>query len=374
VSIQDERELRDRLSGLLNGLDPSPAPVARVVRHGKRIRTRRWVSAAAGVAVIALGGAALSIRLTQPHVIVPAVRPHYKITVQPPGKHAPAGLIATGSINGNRWGAELSGSFNGPTVNFGGNINLFTVGGVTVSRTDPANLAGGGDGHSYFGYAGPVSRSARYLTITLANRDVLRLIPVRWHGGSYVAVKLPQRLGITRLVAYERDGIVAYAIPFRSSSGFAVMGRWLRPGQVGLARRTVTIGSGIASGQRWQAIASAGPWGVCVGTGTSPTANWTTFCDTLPQDLRHAVQPGLFGNGPTTIGLAQPDVSVVRIVMSDRTVHRIGVVHIDGYGYFAMANSKHPTMVSWTAFNAEGVKIASGSGKAWGSPAATVSS
>ncbi len=41
-------------------------------------------------------------------------------------------------------------------------------------------------------------------------------------------------------------------------------------------------------------------------------------------------------------------------------------MHIDGYGYFAMANSTYPTMVSWTAFNAEGVKIGSGSGKGWG--------
>ncbi len=366
MSIQDERELRDRLSGLLNGLDPSPAPVAQVVKRGERIRTRRWVSAAAGVAVIALGGAALSGRLTHSPVYVTAAGPHYKITVQPPGKHAPGGLIATGSINGNRWEATLGGSANGPAVNFGGNISLFTVGGVTVSRTDPANLAGGGDGHSYFGYAGPVWRSVRYLTITLANGDVLRLIPVRWHGGSYVAVKLPQRLGITRVVAYGRVGIVAYAIPFRSSSGFAVLGRWLRPGQAGLARRTVTIGSGIAGGQRWQAIASAGPWGVCVGTGTSPAADWTTFCDTGPVDLRQAVKPGLFGNGDTFIGLAQPDVSVVHIVMSDRTVRQIGVVHIDGYGYFAMANSKSPTMVSWTAYNADGVKVGSGSAKAWG--------
>ena len=361
MSIQDERELRDRLGGLLNGLDPSPAPVARVIKQGEQIRTRRWVSAVAGVAVVALGAAALSSRLTQPPATVP-VGLHYTITVQPPGKHAPGGLIATGSINGNRWEAKLTGS----TIQFSGNVDLFTVGGVTLSRTDPADLAGGGDGHSYFGYAGTVLRSVRYLTITLANGDVLRLIPVRWHGVSYVAVKLPQRLGITRAVAYGRHGIVAYAIPYRSGSGLATLGRWLRPGQAGLARRTVTIGSGVVNGQRWQAMASAGPWGVCVGTGTSPTANWTTFCDTGPADLRQAVQPGLFGGGDTVIGLAQPDVSVVHIVMSDRTVRRIGVVHIDGYGYFAMANSKNPTIVSWTAYNADGVKIGSGSGTAWG--------
>ena len=366
MSIHDERELRDRLGGLLSGLDPSPAPVARVIKQGERIRTRRWVAAAAGVAVIALAGAALSSRLTQPPVYVPAVKPHYKITVQPAGKHAPPGLIATGSINGNRWEAKLGGSANDPAVDFGGNISRFIVGGVTVSRSDPANFDGGGDGHSYFGYAGTVWRSVRYLTITLADGDVLRLVPVRWHGVSYVAVKLPQRLGITGAVAYGRHGIVAYAIPFRSTSGFADFGLWLRPGQAGLARRTVTIGSGTVSGQRWQAIASAGPWGVCVGTGTSPTADWTTFCDIGRAELRQAVQPGLFGNGDTAIGLVQPDVSVVHIVMSDRTVRRIGVVHIDGHGYFAMANSKNLTMVSWTAFNAEGVKIASGSGKAWG--------
>ena len=59
MSIQDERELRERLGGVLYSIEPGPPPVALTMRRGKGIRMRRWISVAAGVAVLAAGAVAL---------------------------------------------------------------------------------------------------------------------------------------------------------------------------------------------------------------------------------------------------------------------------------------------------------------------------
>ena len=83
MSIQDERELRERLGGLLCGIEPSSAPVAGTMRRGKGIRMRRWISAAAGLAVIAAGAVVLP-GLLHSHPAGPVAPLHYKVTVQPP--------------------------------------------------------------------------------------------------------------------------------------------------------------------------------------------------------------------------------------------------------------------------------------------------
>ncbi len=82
MSIQDEHELRDRLGGLLHGIEPGLAPVAGTMRRGKGIRMRRWISAAAGLAVVAAGAVILPGQL-QHHPAAPTVPLHYSVTVSP---------------------------------------------------------------------------------------------------------------------------------------------------------------------------------------------------------------------------------------------------------------------------------------------------
>jgi hypothetical protein len=62
VSIQDERELAERLSGLLDTVEPRSAPLDETVRRGRGIRLRRRITAAVSLAVIAAGA-----------VLIPAV-------------------------------------------------------------------------------------------------------------------------------------------------------------------------------------------------------------------------------------------------------------------------------------------------------------
>jgi hypothetical protein len=48
-----ERELSERLSGVLDAITPSPAPVGAALRNGKLIRARRNIGITAGLAVAA---------------------------------------------------------------------------------------------------------------------------------------------------------------------------------------------------------------------------------------------------------------------------------------------------------------------------------
>lgn len=53
MSIVDERDLSERLSGVLEAITPSPAPVGAALRSGKLIRARRNLGITAGLAVAA---------------------------------------------------------------------------------------------------------------------------------------------------------------------------------------------------------------------------------------------------------------------------------------------------------------------------------
>ena len=64
MSVNDEREIAERLGGALRASMPSPAPVGAVLRKGRAIRARRRIAAgltaAAAVAAVLAGAAAAS--------------------------------------------------------------------------------------------------------------------------------------------------------------------------------------------------------------------------------------------------------------------------------------------------------------------------
>jgi hypothetical protein len=53
MSIVDERDLSERLSGVLDAITPSEAPVGATLRNGKLISARRNIGITAGLAVAA---------------------------------------------------------------------------------------------------------------------------------------------------------------------------------------------------------------------------------------------------------------------------------------------------------------------------------
>jgi hypothetical protein len=112
MTIDDERELRERLDSVLEAVAPSPPPVAAALRRGRTIRARRRVGAIAGLA------AAIGIALAAPGLVHQIVRQpsqisnerRWVVTVYPPGPHPAPGLIAWGTINGKRWDISVTSS------------------------------------------------------------------------------------------------------------------------------------------------------------------------------------------------------------------------------------------------------------------------
>jgi hypothetical protein len=88
MSIDDERELRQRLDAALGTITPRPAPVGAVLRRGRTVRTRRRVAVGACVAVAAAVGLSVPAWLHR-HAAAPSPVP--LVTVVPPSRTPPPG-------------------------------------------------------------------------------------------------------------------------------------------------------------------------------------------------------------------------------------------------------------------------------------------
>lgn len=358
MSIQEERELRERLGGLLDGIETGPAPVATAVRRGAGIRMRRWVSAGVGVAVVIGAAGGIPAVLHSGRTLPPAskLRP-YSVTVSAPGKGARPGVIATGSVDGKRWQATVSGTGADVAARFGARFPIMPVAPVE----NPAGFVSSGDGAGDLAYVGTVAAQVRDFTLLLANGKVIVLHPQVWQGQRYIAFVLPVGLGVSELAANGSGVVLSYAVPF-SYRGEAIFNVWLRPDQPSLPRATGRIGSGVVGGQHWSAVAYAGIWGICVVV-TTPPSGWTSGCSQVSTPVRALSlrQAFMFGSGPVDVGQARSDVAYLRLQMSGGSTVRTPVVSVDGTSYFAVANSAK-RIVGWAAYSANGTLLGSGLG------------
>ena len=261
MSIQDERELRGRLGGLLDSVEAAPAPVASAMRRGRVIRMRRWVSAAAGVAVLAAGAVVLT-GLIQGHRAVPPAAPrHYTVTVQSLGPTAKSGLVGTGTINNKRWRVVLDtiqGDGCSPmpyVLTCGSTFYGSPVGPREVSF----NAAAANDTQYQLGIVGAdVTR----VVIRLSNGTELSVRPVSAYGHRWVAVAAPIH-AMVGAVSFVGGSEYRHSVPYVTST-YAEFVTWLRPGEPGLTRASGLLGSGEIAGAKWRISVQAGPWGYCV--------------------------------------------------------------------------------------------------------------
>lgn len=368
MSIQEERELSQRLGDLLGGLDPRPAPVDLAVRKGRGIRRRRLVAVAAGLAVIA-AGAVLGPTVIRSQLIAPPAGPqpvsHYSVTVSPPPPGAKAGVIAVGGINGWHWQAILSGSGKDVGATFGKDFSLVAVG-------DAVPLPGGFPsfdseeiGTARTAYVGPVGAEVSDLTVSLSNGQTLTLRPQPWAGHRYVAMILPGALRVENAVAYGAHGMLGSAIPFnyRGSADFQT---WLRPGQAGLAEVSAQIGAGGSGRSRWTATAYVGPWGMCM-----QDSEGGGFCIATGPLSGIGLVAEEFGGGPgdVEVGLTRHDVAYLLITKSDGSVIRVEAAHVGDYQYGLLAWTKpRPhAFAGWVAYDEQNTRLGSGSGDPLGS-------
>jgi hypothetical protein len=244
VSIDDQRDLHERLDHAVEAITPPAAPVDGVMRRGRVIRWRRRAIAVAGVAVVTAGAVAVP-SLRHAATQHPATTARYSATVQAPGPHAPAGLIASGTADGKRWaltagqpgagGAGRGQQFviaSGPA--FGADPETNSAPAFAAPVTEPVSLTEMVNGPSQAAY-GAVAADVSYITIRLGNGTVLTLHPVRVYGVRLVGFAIPVGVPVVSATAFSSRGEIGTAIP-SSDSGMSIFVTWLRPGQHGLAR------------------------------------------------------------------------------------------------------------------------------------------
>jgi hypothetical protein len=347
VSVQDERNLRESLTGLLEGITPRPAPVAGAVHQGMRIRTRRWISAAVVIAVIAAGAAITPalLRSQSPPPTAPSGHrvPRFKVSMLPVGTPARHGVIAAGISDGRHWQAVLSGSGKSEAFAVKGSVaspySSVTVGGP--GAPDFSMMSVGDSGAFGIVEFGTVSPPITAMALRLPRGVVLTLKPVSYHGARWVAVVIPADVPILRAVTYSGGRELDYSVPFQGR----VLASWLRPGQAGPARLSKILGSGVVDGIKWQLKAEIGPWGYCfVYPGGSTCAGPP---GPAAPTSRNPVVPlggadlGSYGNGPWCAAAAvAADVRRVRLVYSDGSSASFATVAVGRERAFAYAIPK----------------------------------
>jgi hypothetical protein len=370
VSIDDQRDLYERLDRAVEAITPPAAPVDGVMRRGKVIRWRRRSVAVAGVAAVVAAGAIAVPSLRHAASQDPATS-RYTVTVQSPGPHSPAGLMASGTVNGQRWkltagqpgagGAGRGQQFVGASGPAFGPDGAFDSGpAFTAPRTDPVSFTGVSSGSSQAAY-GAVAADVSYVTVRLGNGIVLTLHPARVYGVRVVAFAFPLGASAVSATAYSARGEIATAIPFNAPGSIATFATWLRPGQHGLARASGPVGSGSYLGGTWSAAAYLGPWGACL-TGHASGTGGSSCIDDVTDASGLGTGVYFWTSGVPAIALGSADQSVVRVVVTspDGKTMQVRPVAVGGGKFFAFPFGKGPKPWKWTAYDGSGHSVASG--------------
>ena len=364
----DERDLHERLDRALEMITPRPAPVNATVRQGRAIRWRRRSALAAGLAAVVAAGVVAVPALRDAVANHPPATSHYTATVQAPGPNSPPGLIAWGTVNGQRWQliADKPGTAGagrdeqhiratGPAFGPDGLGSLVPV--LAPDGTDPVSFEALSSGPTQSQF-GAVRADVSYVTVRLGNGTVLTLHPVKIYGVRAVAFAVPVGAEIAEATAYSRYGETATAIPFNYPGGSATFGTWLGPGQHGLSRASGLIASGTADGQAWSATAYLGPWGICVESGVGGT----TTGECLPTRSTLATNLLFRGGGTPNVAGGVASVSVTRVVarVPGSPDVQVRPVAIGPQKFFAFPVPDGKKVVHWTAYDSSGHVVASG--------------
>jgi hypothetical protein len=393
-------DLREDLDRALRALPVGEAPVERARRDGRRLRTRRRAAVLAGavaVAAVVAGYPALArsvasgpvpsaqqtAKPAQTQRTLPNGDPVITVgtpgtTEGPDGLTDKTGIVAQGTVGTNRWRVTetVPGSPNwdpaaGPcyTVSLTAALGLDGEGcgalpppSATMLNSKSPVIFNSDGGDTAALVIGQVSSDVTYLIVTFTDGQQLKLLPVTVTGQRYVAWVAPVHMHIASVAVhlgtpYADSGQVASITPFYQPGAVPLFGRWQLPGQTAPPRDSEVIGSGTSDGHAWKATAYEGPWGTCV-----IPAPGSTECTAQAQLTTTAVLGG-WGPNDTPVpgwGSAARGVTTVRIALSDgttATAHPVGVGNED---LFAFWLAKNVTPKSWTAYNAAGQQVGSG--------------
>jgi len=367
----DERDLHEGLEAALEAISPHPAPIEGAIRRGMAIKGRRRAALVIGVAAVAVPGALAVPSLLHRTASPPPASPTkpYTVTVQVPGRGSPPGVIALGTINGQRWwiiadraGADFSHPgqqdiiLEGPAVGAPEGSDQYVPPLSTAGNPGPVSFIAITNGTAQV-QVGAVQADVSYVTVRLGNGTVLTLHPVSVYGTRAVAFALPMRAEITEVAAYSRHGEIAYAVPFTWPDGTAWVISWLRPGQHQPTRVSGLIASGMVHGKAWSATAHLGPWGTCItlggdagtGGGCFPSASSLIGAVTLNQGATAEIAGGVAPASAARVVITQPD----------GTHTQVRLVTIGGEKLFAVVLRPGTKPPGCTAYDSSGRVIVS---------------
>ena len=281
-----------------------------------------------------------------------------RVTVNPPGPHSPAGLIASGLIGSAPWNVTVMSPSSSNCTFEGNGMSIVACTGNQGQPTAAAPITFEGEG----GGGSPVPVNISYgevwkdvvsARVELSDGTILTLHPAEVDGARFVAFASPVSVLVDSVTAYSRSGPIATAIPFEPPGGLLpTFEAWLRPGQAPPARLTGTFGSGTVGGKPWRATAYLGPWGTCLTVG--PDA------DCFGSQARPAT--GWAGGSESwVVGTAADSVSYLVITLKDGSTVRAEATAVGPQKFWGVPLSSSQQAGSrWTAYDAAGTAVASG--------------
>ena len=352
-------DLHEDLNTALAAVAPGAAPVEAAMLHGRKIRTRRRAGLLAGAVAVVVAAVVGVPALTRQQALPSPTTNHIRVTVNPPGPHAPAGLIASGLIGSKPWNFSVESPSSNNCAFEGNGMSIVACSGDQGQPTAAAPISFEGEGSDGSPVPvnitfGEVRKDVVSARVELSDGTILTLHPVEVDGSRFVAFASPESLLIDSVTAYSRSGAIATAIPFDWPGGLLPsFEAWLRPGQAPPARLTGTFGSGTVQGKPWRATAYLGPWGTCITVGHDG--------DCLGSKQRPAT--GWAGGSDSwVVGTAADSVSYLVITLKDGSTVRAEATAVGSQKFWGVPLSSSQQADSrWTAYDAAGQAVASGS-------------
>jgi len=344
-------DLHENLSTALAAVEPRPAPVEATMLAGRKIRNRRRAGLLAGAVAVVVAAVVGVPAFTRPVSLQPTTN-DTRVTVNPPGPHSPAGLIASGLVGATPWSLSVTAATSKNCAFTGTDLGYFSCNGVLgqVSAADPISfegMSGEGGADQAFVSFGQVWQGVVAARVELSDGATLTLHPVEVDGMRFVAFATRVGLPIDSVTVYSRSGELAVAIPFNPPDGFPSFEAWLRPGQAQPPRFSGAFGSGVA------ARAYVGPWGICLEVDN--TGDCSPVIDT----------PGtawMGASGSVVFGSAAESVSYLTITRRDGSTLRAAAIAVGPHKFWAVPLSQaEQSGARWTAYDAAGKAVGSGS-------------
>jgi hypothetical protein len=344
-------DLHEDLNTAFAAVEPGGAPVEAAMRTGRKIRNRRRAGLLAGAVAVGVAAVVGVPAFAHQEALPEPATGNIRVTVNPPGPHSPAGLVASGLVGATPWSLSVTAPNSKNCAFTGADFGYSSCGGLLgqVSAADPITFNGEsseGSADPAFLTFGQTWQGVVSARVTLSDGATLILHPAEVDGMRFLAFATPAGVPIDSLTVYSRSGEFAVAIPFTPPDGLPSFEAWLRPGQARPPQYSGAFGSGVA------ATAYIGPWGTCLEVDNAGDCSPVI-------DLPGTAMMG--SSGSVVFGTAAQSVSYLTITRRDGSSLRAAAIAVGPQKFWAVAISQaEQADAHWTAYDAAGKAVGSG--------------